>query len=235
MRLEQILFSQGFGTRHECRGLIGLGRVMFEGELITDPDAEVDPVGRSFTVDGQTWPYYEKALVLLNKPTGFECSQKPIHHPSVMTLLPAPLRVRGLQPVGRLDADTTGLLLLTDDGALQHRLTHPKKHVPKRYRVTCKHAYGQKTVDALLAGVQLIDEKQPLKAQAVEVIDDKILEMTITSGKYHQVKRMVAAAGNRVEALERVAFGELSLPEDLALGQWMWLTGPEDIYPKKSR
>lgn len=235
MRLEQILFSQGFGTRHECRGLIGLGRVTFEGKVATDPDEEFDPVGRSFTVDGQTWPYYEKALVLLNKPTGFECSQKPIHHPSVMTLLPAPLRVRGLQPVGRLDADTTGLLLLTDDGALQHRLTHPKKHVPKRYRVTCKHAYGQKTVDALLSGVQLVDERQPLKAQAVEVIDDKILEMTITSGKYHQVKRMVAAAGNRVEALERVAFGELSLPEDLALGQWMWLTGPEVIYPKKSR
>lgn len=232
MRLEQVLFSQGFGTRHECRGLIALGRVTFNGVLETDPDAEVDVLGASFTVDGQTWPYCEKALILLNKPAGYECSQKPLHHPSVMTLLPVPMRVRGIQPVGRLDADTTGLLLLTDDGALQHRLTHPKKHVAKRYRVTCKHPYSQKTVDDLLKGVKLVDEKTELKAQEVVKIDERTLDMTITSGKYHQVKRMVAAAGNRVEALERVAFGDLVLPDDLPVGKWMWLPGVEVILSK---
>ncbi|MDO4936357.1 MAG: 16S rRNA pseudouridine(516) synthase [Sutterellaceae bacterium] len=232
MRLEQVLFSQGFGTRHECRGLIALGRVTFNGVLETDPDAEVDVLGASFTVDGQTWPYCEKALILLNKPAGYECSQKPLHHPSVMTLLPVPMRVRGMQPVGRLDADTTGLLLLTDDGALQHRLTHPKKHVAKRYRVTCKHPYSQKTVDDLLKGVKLVDEKTELKAQEVVKIDERTLDMTITSGKYHQVKRMVAAAGNRVEALERVAFGDLVLPDDLPVGKWMWLPGVEVILSK---
>lgn len=232
MRLEQVLFSQGFGTRHECRGLIALGRVAFEGKVQTDPDLEVDPQGASFSVDGQVWPYYEKALVLLNKPAGYECSQKPSNYPSVMTLLPVPMRVRGMQPVGRLDADTTGLLLLTDDGALQHRLTHPKKHVAKRYRVTCKHPYSQKTVDDLLKGVKLVDEKSELKAQEVVKIDDKTIDMTINSGKYHQVKRMVAAAGNRVEALERVAFGELVLPDDLPVGKWMWLTSVDIILPK---
>ncbi|MGN1209057.1 MAG: pseudouridine synthase [Duodenibacillus sp.] len=233
MRLEQVLFSQGFGTRHECRGLIGLGRVTFDGLALTDPDEEVDPVGGRFTVDGKEWPYYEKALIVLNKPENYECSQKPIHHPSVMTLLPPPLRVRGLQPVGRLDADTTGLLLLTDDGALQHRLTHPKRHVPKRYRVSCKHAAADSLIDALLKGVKLVDERDVLRAQDVERIDANVLEMTITSGKYHQVKRMIAAGGNRVEALERVKFGALALPETLARGEWMWLDGPQTVLGTK--
>lgn len=232
MRLEQVLFSQGFGTRHECRGLIVQGRVAFDGVEMRDPDARVDPEGKSFLVDAQVWPYFEKALVLLNKPAGYECSQKPMHHPSVMTLLPAPMRVRGMQPVGRLDADTTGLLLLTDDGALQHRLTHPKRHVPKRYRVICRHPFEEALLTKLTEGVLLHDEKTPLKAHDVQRLDGTTFEMTITSGKYHQVKRMVAAAGNRVEALERVRFGALSLPEDLRPGQWMWLSGPDVLYEK---
>ena len=92
MRLEQILFTQGFGTRHECRGLISLGRAAFRSEVLRDPDAEINEEGLLFSVDGEIWPYYEKALIVMNKPAGYECSQKPTHHPSVMTLLPAPLR-----------------------------------------------------------------------------------------------------------------------------------------------
>ena len=94
MRLEDVLFTQGFGTRHECRGLIALGRVTFDGREVDDPDETVDPVGKVFTVDDTEWPYHEKALIVLNKPAGYECSQKPLHHPSVMQLLPPPLRVR---------------------------------------------------------------------------------------------------------------------------------------------
>ena len=150
MRLEDVLFTQGFGTRHECRGLIALGRVTFDGREVDDPDETVDPVGKVFTVDDTEWPYHEKALIVLNKPAGYECSQKPLHHPSVMQLLPPPLRVRGLQPVGRLDEDTTGLLLLTDDGALIHRLTHPKKHVAKTYEVSCKHPVTDVMIEKLL-------------------------------------------------------------------------------------
>ena len=122
MRLSQILFSQGFGTRRLCAGLIQHGEVRVNGELVDDPEAEYETEGLQFEVSGKTWPYYEKALILLNKPAGYECSQKPKHHPSVMSLLPAPLRERGVQPVGRLDEDTTGLLLLTDDGSLIHKL-----------------------------------------------------------------------------------------------------------------
>ena len=229
MRLEQILFTQGFGTRHECRGLISLGRAAFRSEVLRDPDAEINEEGLLFSVDGEIWPYYEKALIVMNKPAGYECSQKPTHHPSVMTLLPAPLRRRGLQPVGRLDADTTGLLLLTDDGALLHRLMHPKRHVGKRYRVACKHPVSESIVQRLEQGVLLVDEKMPLMATNVAKKSDNVLEMTITSGKYHQVKRMIAAAGNRVEALERISFGKLALPADLEPGKWRWVSSPSEV------
>ncbi|MCI5896018.1 MAG: pseudouridine synthase [Candidatus Aphodousia sp.] len=228
MRLEQVLFSQGFGTRHECRGLIVLGRVEIDGASHTDPDEEVVPEGLIFTVDGVQWPYFDKTVVALHKPAGFECSQKPIYHPSVMTLLPSPLRVRGLQPVGRLDEDTTGLLILTDDGALQHRLIHPKRHVPKVYRVTAKHPMTEVMLSDLLQGVMIEGEKAPVKAQTIEALSDRIFDMTLTQGKYHQVKRMVAAVGNRVEALHRRQFGNYALPEDLASGQWCFIS-KEDI------
>ena len=232
MRLEQVLFSQGFGTRHECRGLIATGQVTVRGERLDDPDADVALEALTFAVKGKEWPYREKALLMMNKPAGYECSQKPIHHPSVMQLLEPPLRRRGVQPVGRLDADTTGLLIFTDDGALLHRLTHPKRHVPKRYRVTCKHAPSDQMLADLQKGVLLKDEKETLCATDVVRVNEITIDMTITSGKYHQVKRMVAAAGNRVDALERIAFGALTLPADLAPGQWVWLPGPEVFYEK---
>lgn len=230
MRLEEVLFSQGFGTRRECSALIRGGEVEFAGEQLTDPEAQVNPVGQSFCVSGHEWPFYAHALIALNKPAMYECSQKPACHPSVMKLLPAPLRVRGVQPVGRLDVDATGLLLLTDDGALIHRLTHPKKHVPKVYEVTCSAPVSEQQVQKLLAGVLLQGEKVPCAAQSCEQMDVYRLRLTITSGKYHQVKRMVTAAGNHVAALHRTTIGAYCLPENLEPGQWVWLPGPEVIW-----
>jgi len=224
--LAQVLFSQGFGTRRDCAGLIAAGRVRVGGVQRDDPAAEVDTDGLVFEVDGQRWPYHAKALVLLHKPTGYECSQKPKHHPSVLSLLPAPLRTRGLQPVGRLDEDTTGLLLLTDDGALIHRLTSPKRHVAKVYEVGCRHPVDAGQLERLRAGVVLDDDPAPVRAAACEATGAHALRLTLTEGKYHQVKRMLAAVGNRVETLHRSAFGALQLPADLAPGQWCWLPGP---------
>ena len=222
MRLAQVLFSQGFGTRRECAALIAAGRVEIGGQVVNDADHEVDPAGLVFAVDGRRWPYAEHALVLLHKPAGYECSQKPRHHPSVLALLPAPLRTRGVQPVGRLDEDTTGALLLTDDGALIHRLTSPKRHVAKVYDVTLKHPLDERLVQRLRDGVVLDDDPRPVRAAACEATGERTLRLTLTEGKYHQVKRMVAAAGNRVEALHRSAFGGLALG-DLAPGQWRWV------------
>lgn len=229
MRLEQILFTQGFGTRHECRGLIVNGHVTINQTVVEDPQSDFDVDGLVFSVDGVNWPYVEKAIIAMNKPTGYECSRKPLHHPSVLSLLPAPLRNRGVQPVGRLDEDTTGLLILTDDGALIHRLTHPKKHVSKIYRVTAKHAMTQEMFGRLLEGVMLDGEREKVAADDLVQIDDYVFEMQITQGKYHQVKRMVAAVGNRVSALHRVAFGNYHLPDDLTVSKWRFIRREELI------
>ena len=229
MKLSQVLFSQGFGARRECEGLILGGHVTLEGAVCDDPFQEVDPEGLTFGVRGQSWPYHAKALVLLNKPSGYECSQKPKHHPSVMNLLPLPLRVRGLQPVGRLDEDTTGLLLLTDDGALIHRLTSPKKHVPKVYEIETIDPVTEAQVDELRRGVVLHDDPLPVRAHACEMTGAHTLRMTLLEGKYHQVKRMVAATGNTVKALHRSVYGALTLTDELAPGQWRWLEGPAAV------
>jgi 16S rRNA pseudouridine516 synthase len=219
------LFTQGFGTRRDCDGLVLNGLVSIAGRVLDDPDEPVPTAGLVLTVEGRDWPWHEKALILLHKPAGFECSQKPSAWPSVMTLLPPPLRWRSggdLQPVGRLDQDTTGLLLLTDDGALIHRLTHPKKHVAKVYQVTCARPVEPGQVERLLAGVVLDDDPQPVRAAACAVTGDHTLDLTLTEGKYHQVKRMIAAVGNHVEALHRSCFGQLAIPDGLAPGQWCW-------------
>jgi 16S rRNA pseudouridine516 synthase len=229
MKLSQVLFCQGFGPRRECEGLIFGGHVTLDGQVCDDPHLDVDTDGLVFGVRGQLWPFHAKALVLLNKPTGYECSQKPKHHPSVMSLLPLPLRVRGLQPVGRLDEDTTGLLLLTDDGALIHRLTSPKKHVAKVYEIEAIEPVTDAQVEELLRGVVLHDDPLPVRAAACEKTGDHALRMTLLEGKYHQVKRMVAATGNTVQRLHRSRYGELLLPNDLLAGQWRWLPGARAV------
>jgi 16S rRNA pseudouridine516 synthase len=227
LKLAALLFSQGFGTRRDCAALAASGAVRIGGAVVDDPDAEVEAdESLVFEVDGRPWPYRERALVLLHKPAGYECSARPRHHPGVLTLLPPPLRQRGVQPVGRLDADTTGLLLLTDDGALIHRLTHPKRHVAKVYDVTARHPVDDAALQRLREGVVLDDDPAPVKALAAERTGERTLRLTLAEGRYHQVKRMIAAVGNRCDALHRSAFGPWTLPVDLAPGQWRWLTVP---------
>lgn len=226
MQLARLLFSQGFGSRRECAALCLAGLVRVRGAVVDDPGAEVDT--DVIEVEGQRWTVQAKALLMLHKPAGVECSRKPRDHPGVLTLLPMPLRRRGVQPVGRLDADTTGLLLLTDDGALIHRFTSPRHHVPKVYEVTTKHPVDAALTRRLVDGVTLVDDPVPARAAAAERTGEFGLRLTLTEGRYHQVKRMVAAAGNRVEALHRSAFGALVLPADLAPGHWRWVR-PADI------
>ncbi|MDZ7590321.1 MAG: 16S rRNA pseudouridine(516) synthase [Rubrivivax sp.] len=227
MHLAQILFTQGFGTRRICAGIVAAGRVRIGGCVVDDPHADIATEGLVFEVEGRPWPYRERALLMMNKPAGHECSQKPRHHPSVLSLLPPPLRHRGVQPVGRLDEDTTGLLLLTDDGVLIHRLTSPKWHVPKVYEAGTRHPVTDEQIARLLAGVVLDDDPAPVRAASCERTGEQALTLTLTEGKYHQVKRMVAAAGNRVQTLHRSRFGALQLPSDLAPGAWCWVQAGE--------
>jgi 16S rRNA pseudouridine516 synthase len=234
--LTQALVSQGFGTRRDCEGLVGLGLVELDGVRLDDPYEEVDVEGRTFTVDGKRWPFREKAIIALNKPAHTECSKKPKHHPSVYALLPAPLLRRDVQSIGRLDEDSTGLLLFTDDGQLLHRWTSPKHHVPKVYDVGCKHPVSDEQLARLLAGVVLLDDPKPVAALAAEHWDGAPaglhgVRLTLAEGKYHQVKRMMAAVSNRVESLHRSRFGAFALPADLPVGAWCWVDGPEAIVP----
>lgn len=246
MQLQDILYSQGFGTRRVCAGLIQHGMVEIyqqgpSGDVVlcTDSTADLNPQGLKLRVQGVEWQYFSSAYVMLHKPAGTECSQKPSTYPSIYTLLPAPLRqrptksaVQGVQAVGRLDQDTTGLLLLSDDGQFIHRMSSPKKHVPKVYQITAKHPVTPDQIQRLLAGVVLDDDPKPVRAAACVSVDEYRLDLTLTEGKYHQVKRMLAAVGNRVEALHRARIGGLELPDDLMPGQWRWLT--EDDLKKLS-
>ncbi len=227
MWLARALQSQGLGSRKGCVLLVRSGAVEVNGVPCDDPEAEVDPAGLELTVNGVTWPYHQQAYVLLHKPLGYECSHKPKHHPSVYSLLPSPLIERGVQCVGRLDQDTSGLLLFTDDGQFIHRMTSPKKGVAKIYRATCADPVADAMRDALVSGVQLNDEPVPIAALACEVVDRYTLRLSLAEGKYHQVKRMIAATGNRVDSLHREAMGEFSLPPSLVPGAWCWLNAAD--------
>lgn len=238
VQLQDILFTQGFGTRRVCAGLVQQGLVQVYGlDALSDPlecreaTREFEAEGLRLRVQGVDWPYQAKAYVLLHKPAGTECSQKPSTYPSVYTLLPAPLRqrpqkgaIQGVQAVGRLDQDTTGMLLMTDDGQFIHRMASPRHHVPKVYEVEVKHPLDDKQVARLCEGVVLDDDPKPVRAAACEAVEPHHLRLTLTEGKYHQVKRMVAAVGNRVERLHRSQIGRLRLPADMEPGQWRWLT-----------
>lgn len=228
MELERLLQLQGYGSRRECRGMVFAGRVRIDGGARDDPGEDVVPEGLEIEVDGVPWRCRARVYLALHKPAGYECSHKPQHHPSVFSLLPRSFLARGVQAVGRLDEDTTGLLLLSDDGQFIHTYSSPKKKVPKVYEVTTRHALDERQIGALLAGVALHDEPSPIAAAACVALGEKLLRLTVTEGKYHLVKRMVAAAGNRVEALHRCAVGGFALPAALPGGAWMCLE-PTDL------
>jgi 16S rRNA pseudouridine516 synthase len=247
MQLQDILYSQGFGIRRVCSGLVQQGWVeLWDGEAndwvrCLDSTQDLDPEGLRFRVQGVEWQYHALGYVLLHKPAGTECSQKPSSYPSIYTLLPMPLRqrpnkgaVQGVQAVGRLDQDTTGLLLLSDDGQFIHRMSSPKKHVPKIYRVTAKHPVDAGQIQRLLDGVVLDDDPKTVKAAACDQEGEHLVDLTLTEVKYPKVKRMIAAVGNRVEGLHRWKIGELELTDDLPPGQWRWLTA-EDLAKLKAK
>jgi 16S rRNA pseudouridine516 synthase len=229
LTLDRILQSQGFGSRKWCRELISDGEVSIDGEVVTDYRTSFDTENLSFTVFDETWLYREQVYLALNKPPGYECSRKPSHHPGVLTLLPEQFTWRDIQPVGRLDHDTTGLLLMSDDGAFIHAQSSPKRHVPKLYVATTAEPVTDDLIASLLGGVQLHDEPAPIAAKFCRRLDDKRIEIVLEQGKYHQVKRMLAAAGNHCAALQRTAIGRLTL-DQLALdeGEWKYL-GAEEL------
>ncbi|MDF0605160.1 pseudouridine synthase [Neisseriaceae bacterium TC5R-5] len=224
MELYRFLQQQGFGSRKECRQLVEYGLVSLNGEEADNYRLPVSPEAiTELVVNDEPWPVLlGPVYLLLHKPADYETSHKPQHHPSIYRLLPYQFKNLDISAVGRLDVDTTGLLLLSNDGQFIHALSSPKKQVPKCYQVTLKHPATDELIQQLLNGVYLNDEACEFAADTIEQLDSHRILLTITQGKYHQVKRMVAAASNRVEQLHRLSLGELQLGE-LAVGQWRFL------------
>jgi 16S rRNA pseudouridine516 synthase len=224
LSLDRILQSQGFGTRKYCRSLIEDGEVTIGGVVHDNYKETLETNGLVLTVFEEDWPYREKVYIALYKPANYECSRKPSHHPGVLELLPEQFTWRDVQPVGRLDHDTTGLLLMSDDGPFIHAQSSPKRHVPKVYQATTHDPVTPALVEQLLAGVQLHDEPAPLAAVVCQQRGEHQLEIVLEQGKYHQVKRMLAAAGNHCSALHRSAIGGLELASlGLEEGEWCYL------------
>ena len=224
LALDRILQSQGFGTRKWCRELISEGDVSISGITISDFQSSIETDRLEFSVFGEPYRYREHLYIALNKPIDYECSRKPSHHPGVLSLLPEQFTRRDVQPVGRLDQDTTGLLLMSDNGSFIHAQSSPKRHIPKVYVATTHDAVTQELIAKLLAGVKLHDEPAPLAAVSCKTITAQQIEIVLEQGKYHQVKRMLAAAGNHCTALCRSQIGELKLDIlGLAEGEWCYL------------
>lgn len=224
LSLDRILQSQGFGTRKYCRTLVENGDVSINGEVQASYKTAIETDGLVLEVFGEEWKYREHVYIALYKPANFECSRKPSHHPGVLTLLPEQFSWREVQPVGRLDHDTTGMLLMSDDGSFIHAQSSPKRHIPKIYQATTHDPVTPALVEQLLSGVQLHDEPAPLAALTCMQRGEHQLEIVLEQGKYHQVKRMLAAAGNHCSALHRCAIGSLTLESlGIAEGQWCFL------------
>ncbi len=226
MQIVKYLQAQGVGTKKDCQNLVKYGAIRINGELIDNLKAKVDlKTIASVHIDDEPLPWVPLPYfyILMHKPADFETSHKPTNYPSIFGLFPDNMRLMDLQAIGRLDADTTGLLLITNDGGYNHRVTSPKHKVPKLYQVTLKHAADDDYCAKLMKGVILNDADEFVQAHHAELKDEHTLLMTITEGRYHQVKRMIAAAGNRVEGLHRLSFGEFELG-DTPVSSWHFVT-----------
>ena len=225
-RLDKCLASTGRWSRREVKEMVRQGRVLVNGLPAGRPEDKVGPEDR-LTVDGVQVDCAPFVYVMLHKPAGILSATEDKRQKTVLDLLPAELQRRGLFPVGRLDKDTTGLLLLTDDGALAHELLSPKKHVDKVYLARVEGRIEEEDVAALARGMVLEDGLRCLPAELESLEDGTVCRVTLREGKYHQVKRMLAARGKPVLELKRLSMGPLELDEGLLPGQWRFLENNE--------
>ena len=226
-RLDQLLASLGYCSRREVRAWLKAKRVEIAGKVADDPGVKPSPA--AVRVDGEPLDHPDGLLLLVNKPLGLTCSHDPREAPLIYELLPARWRERNPQvtSIGRLDKETSGLILLTDQTELVHRLTSPKHKVPKVYRATTDRDLEPALIEHFAAGTLVLDgEKEPCAPATLRILGPREAELTLTEGKYHQVRRMFAAYGATVLTLHRASFGTLPLG-DLAPGKFRELTTEE--------
>jgi 16S rRNA pseudouridine516 synthase len=232
LRLDRLLANLGYGSRREVGGMVAAGRVTLNGAEIEQADERIvvtHDLPSRMQVDGKPVDPPPGLLLMLHKPIGVTCSHKEAG-PLVYSLLPERWRRRdpAISTVGRLDKDTSGLLLMTDDGALLHRIISPRSHVSKRYHVSLARPMRGDEAEVFASGTLVLEgEDKPLLPVQMEVLSPTTSYLTLTEGRYHQVRRMFAAVGNHVEQLHRDRIGGLELPDDLAAGQYRLLGASE--------
>jgi 16S rRNA pseudouridine516 synthase len=232
VRLDRLLANLGYGSRRDVQALIKAGEVILDGRALTDPASKLAAsadLPERMTIAGRPVDPPAPLTLMMHKPAGVVCSHREPGR-SVYELLPRRWRARdpALSTIGRLDVDTTGLLLITDDGPLLHRVISPKSHIAKRYRATLARPLNGGEAAIFAAGHLTLDsETDPCEPAVFEPLGPTAGNLTITEGRYHQVRRMFAAVGNHVEALHRDRIGALALPDDLEPGQWRILTAAE--------
>lgn len=225
-RLDKLLAGTGKWSRREVKALVRQGLVRVDGRLAASAEDKLDPAAAIITVAGETISLRRFTYVLLHKPAGVLTATEDRKQPTVLDLLPPELRRIGLAPVGRLDKDTEGLLLLTNDGELAHRLLSPKYHVEKRYLARVDGELSAADAEAFARGMTLGDGLECLPA-GLEVLPDRVCIVTLREGKFHQVKRMLAARGAPVLYLKRLSMGPLTLDDSLAAGAYRLLRAEE--------
>lgn len=230
MRLDKFFSSIGRITRSECSAAVRSGRILVNGEAVRLPSVHIDPEKDTVTLDGSAVNYRKYFYVMLNKPAGYISSTEDSAR-SVMRLLPEEYSRADGFPCGRLDVDTVGLLLITNNGEAAHRMLSPKRHVVKKYRFRVSSALDEAATTALESGVSLGDfVSAPAKVELSTPTEGTIC---ISEGKFHQIKRMMAAVGSGIEYLERVEFGPIKLDETLKRGDWRELTAEETAMIEK--
>ena len=225
-RLDKLLAGTGKWSRREVKALVRQGLVRVDGRLAASAEDKCDPAAAIITVAGETISLCRFTYVMLHKPAGVLTATEDRKQPTVLDLLPPELRRIGLAPVGRLDKDTEGLLLLTNDGELAHRLLSPKYHVEKRYFARVDGELSAADAEAFARGMTLGDGLECLPA-GLEVLPDRVCIVTLREGKFHQVKRMLAARGAPVLYLKRLSMGPLTLDDSLAAGAYRLLRAEE--------
>ena len=235
-RLDKLLAHEGFGSRKDIRKLLRNCEVLVNGSRTYDPATQVDAENDTISVDSEEINLHKNLYLMMNKPQHYVCSTKEGDHETVFDLLDDSLRTPYLQDklhlVGRLDMDTEGLLLFTTDGELTHRLISPKSHISKTYLCGLEHTETAEHQTAITAkfesGIEVgpEDNEQGFTAQPAQItwLNDKTAHLTIYEGKYHQVKRMFAAVGNKIVYLKRISMGQLQLDESLELGEYKELS-----------
>lgn len=225
-RLDKLLAGTGKWSRREVKTLVRQGLVRVDGRLADSAEDKLDPAAAIITVAGETISLCRFTYVMLHKPAGVLTATEDRKQPTVLDLLPPELRRIGLAPVGRLDKDTEGLLLLTNDGELAHRLLSPRYHVDKRYLARVDGELSAADTEAFARGMTLGDGLECLPA-GLEVLPDRVCIVTLREGKFHQVKRMLAARGAPVLYLKRLSMGPLTLDDSLAAGAYRLLRAEE--------